>query len=288
MYQIILFPDLVWWLVTAVLGLIAGSFLNVVIYRLPLILKHRWQAEARAFLAESEDLQMTSNLSLAYPPSHCVQCATPILWHHKIPLLSFILLRGKCAYCSKSIGIHYPMIEALTVITWLTVFAIYGISYATIFGVLFVSCLIALAGIDQKEGYLIDEITMPLLWAGLLANCFNVIVSAPQAILGAALGYTSFFMLNHLFKMVRKRHGLGPGDMKLLAAVGACLGWEVLPAIVLIASLSGLLFYSLSYLKKSYTLSDAIPFGPHLAIGGILCFLFYPQLSIPFGFIYTL
>lgn len=284
MYEIAFMPSYAWWIATAMLGLIVGSFLNVVIYRLPVILRRRWHDEARALLADSEYIQSSSELSLWYPPSHCIQCETPILWKHKIPLLSFIFLRGKCAYCGKAIASRYPIIELLTMISWLIIFAIYGISYQSLFGVAFISCLIALAAIDQNEGYLVDEISMPLLWAGLLLNYFAIIVPAEQAILGAALGYLSFFLLNHIFKLIRGRHGLGQGDMKLLAAIGACLGWKLLPAIVLIASLSGLLCYGLMHLKKHYTLSDAIPFGPHLALAGILSLLFYPQLKIPFEF----
>ena len=288
MYKTVLLPSFAWWIAVAVLGLIAGSFLNVVIYRLPIILRRQWQDEARALLAESKYVPTSSDFSLLYPSSHCPQCATPILWRHKIPLLSFIFLRGKCAYCHKPISVRYPIIELLTMITWLMVFAIYGISYLSIAGALFISCLIVLACIDQSQGYLADEITIPLMWAGLLFNCFGTIVSAQQAILGAMLGYLSFFFINHVFRAIRGRHGLGQGDMKLLAVLGAWLGWEVLPALVLIASLSGLIFYSMAHLGRRYTLSDAIPFGPYLAFSGILSFLFYPQIKMSFEFIHLL
>ena len=284
-YEIVSVPDFVWWISVAVLGLIAGSFLNVVIYRLPLILRQRWQDEARALLAESEYEQSSHEFSLVYPYSYCTQCKVPILWRHKIPVISFIFLRGFCAYCHKPIGIRYPVIELLTMIAWLLVFGVYGISYLSVVGVLFVSSLITLACIDQREGYLADEITIPLIWAGLLLNSFDVIVSAEQAILGAVIGYMSFFLLNQLFKVVRGRDGLGQGDMKLLAALGACLGWEVLPVLVLIASLSGLIFYCMIRMRRSYALADAIPFGPYLSLSGTLSFLFYPQLKIPFEII---
>lgn len=284
-YEIALVPNFVWWLLVAVLGLIVGSFLNVVIYRLPLILRQRWQDEARSLLTESESKQTTDGFSLFYPNSHCVRCKTPIFWRHKIPLLSFIFLRGLCGYCRKPISIRYPIIELLTMVTWLMVFWVYNISYLSVVGVVFVSSLIALAGIDQDEGYLVDEITIPLIWVGLLLNCFDVIVSAEHAILGAVLGYVSFFSLDQLFKIIRGRHGLGPGDMKLLAALGAWLGWEVLPILVLIASLSGLVFYFLIRMRKPYALSDAIPFGPYLSLSGILSFLFYSQLKTAFEII---
>ena len=281
MDKIALVPDPIGWILVAILGLIAGSFLNVVIYRLPLILRQRWQDEARTLLAESGDDIAAINFSLFYPHSHCTRCKTPILWRHKIPLLSFIYLRGLCAYCREPISIVYPIIESLTMISWLMVFAVYGISYLSVAGVLFVSSLIALACIDQNEGYLVDEITVPLIWAGLVLNCFDLIVSAEQAIWGAVLGYMSFFLLNQLFRIIRGRDGLGHGDMKLLAALGAWLGWEALPVLVLVASLSGLVLYSLMRIKKSYALSDAIPFGPYLSLSGILSFLFYLQLKMP-------
>ena len=285
MYKVAFVPDLAWWISVTVLGLIAGSFLNVVIYRLPLILRQRWQNDAQTLLAEAEYEQVPLNFSLFYPGSHCTHCKTPILWRHKIPIISFILLRGSCAYCHKPISMRYPVIELLTMIIWLLVFSIYSVSYMSIVGVLFASSLIVLACIDQKEGYLVDEITIPLIWAGLLLNCFDIIVEAEQAILGAVLGYASFFLLNQLFKLVRGRHGLGQGDMKLLAAIGAWLGWEVLPALVLIASLSGLIFYGVVRMRQNYALSDAIPFGPYLAFSGILSFLFYSQLKMPFEII---
>lgn len=285
MFELALVPDLVWWIAVAILALIVGSFLNVVIYRLPLILRRQWRGEAQAFLSDSDIVKTSSNFSLLYPSSCCTRCATPILWRHKIPLLSFILLRGLCAYCRQPISLRYPAIELLTMIICLIVFAVHGISYLSAVGMLFVSCLIVLAYIDQKEGYLADEITIPLIWGGLLLNCFGVIVSAEQAILGATLGYLSFFLLNQLFRIVRGRHGLGQGDMKLLAALGAWLGWEVLPALVLVASLSGLVLYCLMRLRLHYALSDTIPFGPYLAFSGILFFLFYPQLKMFLGFI---
>ena len=285
MYEIALVPNFVAWIAIAILALIAGSFLNVVIYRLPLILRQQWHDEARALLAETQHTQSTPKLSLLYPSSHCTQCATPILWRHKIPLLSYIFLRGKCAYCRKPICISYPIVELLTMVTWLTVFAIYGFSYLSVAGAWFVSCLIALACIDQNEGYLVDEITVPLIWIGLLLNCFATIVSAEQAIWGAVAGYVSFFLLNLIFKAIRGRPGLGGGDMKLLAALGAWLGWELLPAMVLIASLSGLAFYCILHLRRRYALSDAIPFGPYLAFSGILSFLFHPQLKTSLEFI---
>ena len=287
-YEVAFIPSYAWWITIAIAALIVGSFLNVLIYRLPIILMHRWQGEARALLDGTEHKQSVSDISLWYPPSHCIYCTTPILWKHKIPLVSFILLRGKCAYCGTAIAMHYPLIELLTMIAWLVVFAVYGVSYQSAFGMFFVSCLIALAAIDQNEGYLVDEISGPLLWIGLSLNYFAIIVSAEQAILGAVLGYLSFFSLNLIFKTIRGRQGLGQGDMKLLAALGACLGWKLLPTIVLIASLSGLLFYGLMHLKRSYALSDAIPFGPHLAFAGIVTFLFYPQLKTSFEFIYQL
>ena len=285
MYEVVFVPALLWWISVAILGLIAGSFLNVVIYRLPLILRQQWQNDARAFLSESEHEQAPLDFSLLYPGSHCPHCKTPILWRHKIPIISFIWLRGSCAYCHKSINMRYPFVELLTMVIWLMVFSVYGVSYMSVAGALFVSSLIALAGIDQKEGYLVDEITIPLIWAGLLLNCFDTIVAADQAIIGAVLGYTSFLLLNYMFKLVRGRHGLGQGDMKLLAAIGAWLGWEVLPALVLIASLSGLIFYCVIRMRQHYALSDAIPFGPYLAFSGILSFLFYPHLKMPFEMI---
>ena len=272
------YPSWLGFTTAAVLGMIIGSFLTVVIYRLPKILRHRWQRE---MLCSDSDLAHNKDkktLSLMYPPSHCPNCTRAILWRHKIPVMSFILLKRHCAYCSEPIEWRYLQVELVTVCAWLAVFYLYGISYLAMAGVLLVSSLIALAYIDQREGLLPDEITLPLLWIGLLLNSFELIVPAQDAVIGAVAGYLSFYLLNRLFKQVRKRHGLGLGDMKLVAALGAWLGWQALPNLVLIASLLGLCVAIVLHFRRPVTLSDAIPFGPYLSFAGILSFLFYQQL----------
>ena len=272
------YPSWLGFTAAAILGMIIGSFINVVIYRLPKILRHRWQREMLSpdSISHSKD---EKTLSLVYPPSHCPHCASPILWQHKIPVVSFILLKGRCAYCGEPIEWRYLQVEVVTGCAWLAIFYLYGISYLAMAGALLVSCLIALTYIDQREGLLPDEITLPLLWVGLLLNSFELIVPPQHAVFGAVAGYLSFYLLNMLFKQVRHRHGIGMGDMKLVAALGAWLGWQALPNLVLIASLLGLCVAVVLYFRRSVTLSDAIPFGPYLSFAGILSFLFYQQLT---------
>lgn len=269
------YPIWLWFVITTVLGMITGSFLTVVTHRLPKIIQQHWEDETLS----SHQKPSKETISLVSPSSHCPNCETPILWRHKIPLFSFIVLRGRCAYCNSPIGLHYFNIELLTLLVWLAIFYIHGISYMTLASVMLASCLIALAFIDQKEGLLPDQITLPLLWIGLVLNSFGLIVTPQQAIIGATSGYLFFYLLNKLFKLVRKRDGLGQGDMKLIAVLGAWLGWQILPGLVLIASSAGLLVSLMLRYRQQTTLSDAIPFGPYLSLAGILSLLFYQQLT---------
>jgi len=285
MFEIILLPNFVAWIAVALLGLIFGSFLNVVLHRLPLMLERQWYDGARALLRMSPKKHDSPELSLFHPPSHCVECSQPILWRHKIPIVSFIVLKGRCAYCQQRISRRYPTVELLTMLLWLLIFAVYGVSYVSVAGWLLATCLIALAAIDQERSYLADEITMPLLWAGLILNYFALLAPLEEAVLGAVCGYLSFYLINYLYKFVRGRHGLGHGDMKLLAVLGAWLGWQPLPMIVLIATLSGVVVYCIARLKHQYQLSDSIPFGPYLAAGGIVAFLFLSDLQFPMKFL---
>jgi len=285
MSEIILIPNFVAWIALALLGLIFGSFLNVVIHRLPLMLAQQWGDAARDLLRLPPKKHDSPSPSLLYPPSHCIQCMQPILWRHNIPIISFIVLKGRCAYCQQRISVRYPLVELLTMLVWLAVFAAYGWSYVSVAGFLLTAGLIVLAAIDQEWSYLADEITLSLVWVGLLLNYFALLVPLEEAVLGAASGYLSLYLINYIFKLLRGQHGVGQGDMKLLAALGAWLGWQPLPMIMLIAALSGLAVYCVARFGYQYKLSDSVPFGPYLAAAGILAFLFLSELQFPLKFL---
>ena len=250
----------------ALLGLAVGSFLNVVIYRLPLMI---------ARTAEHSDL------SLAMPASHCPHCRHPLAWRDNIPLLAYALLRGRCRFCQRAISGRYPLVELLTALTTVAVVSLYGFDWMGIGGLLLSWTLIALAFIDLETGLLPDELTLGLLWVGLLFSLGDTHAGAEQAVIGAVAGYLSLWSLNCVFKIIAKKDGLGHGDMKLSAALGAWLGWHSLPALLMVASLAGLLVSLIALAAGRIRREQQIPFGPYLAIAGWLLFCLHKQLSAP-------
>lgn len=241
------------------LGLCAGSFLNVVIYRIPIMLDR-----------ESKRIKPPSRFNLAFPRSHCPHCKAQIPFWHNIPLFSYIILRGKSHCCGEKIGLRYPLTEILC--TLLTIYMAYqfGFTLKTLLGMLLAWSLIALVFIDIEHMILPDKITIPMIWIGLIANTQNMFTSANSAILGAVIGYCTFWIIATVFKRIRGIDGLGGGDHKLLAMLGACLGWELLPFILLFSSASGVavgMTYNILMRRKS---TDPIPFGPFLALGGLI------------------
>jgi leader peptidase (prepilin peptidase)/N-methyltransferase len=210
-----------------------GSFLNVVVYRLPLMLQRHWQREAEQFLQGDANLPHSSGdtFNLAVPASHCPHCHHAIRWWQNIPLLSYCLLAGRCRYCQAAIPLRYPLIELLTaasfaVLAW-QLDNILALSLAGIF----TAALLALAAIDIEHQLLLDAITLPLLWLGLIVNSFGLWVPLPAALWGAVGGYLSLWCVYWIYKLITGRDGIGFGDMKLLAALGAWLGWQALPAV---------------------------------------------------------
>lgn len=259
----------------ALFGLLVGSFLNVVIYRLPVIMQRDWTVFAKEHLGLELTEEEKQPFNLIKPDSRCPKCGQPVKPWQNIPVVSYLLLKGKCASCHTPIGLRYPAVEILTAVLFGLVAVCYGWSWITLGGLVFTAYLVALTFIDADTQYLPDQLTLPLIWLGLLANCGgNGLVGLKQAVLGAVFGYMVLWLLNAVHKAVRGMDGIGGGDFKLLAALGAWLGWQVLPVVVFAAALVGLAAALILRAAKS----QPIAFGPSLAIAGWLVFIGYDKV----------
>ena len=252
-----------------IFGLLVGSFLNVVIYRIPVMMEKGWTLFAKSHL----DIPLTEEdqavFNLAHPDSRCPKCGTGVKPWQNIPVFSYLLLRGKCAGCHTPISLRYPMVEMLTALMFGAVAWQYGWSWLTLGGVIFTAFLIALTFIDADTQYLPDQLTLLLVWLGLIYNFNGSFVSLQQAVFGAIAGYMSLWLLNFAHKKLRGFDGMGGGDFKLLAALGAWLGASVLPIVVFAAALVGIV----AALVMKAAKSQPIAFGPCLAIAGWLVFV---------------
>lgn len=258
---------------TMALGLVIGSFLNVVILRLPHIMEREWQQECRQLLAHADDTEATGSddtavMTLSRPGSHCPDCGHHIRPWENIPVLSFLLLRGRCSQCAKPISWRYPTIEALTALLSLIVIWQFGPTLPGACALLLTWGLIALAVIDADTQLLPDNITLPLLWFGLLLSLWNVFVDSQTAIIGAVSGYLSLWLIFHLFRLLTGKEGMGHGDFKLLALFGAWSGWQSLPQILLLSTIPGALFGIALIVSGRNQRQTPIAFGPFLAIAG--------------------
>jgi leader peptidase (prepilin peptidase)/N-methyltransferase len=247
-------------------GLIVGSFLNVVILRLPVQLKNGWRRESEDFLGLPPQAQ--EPVTIAKPASRCPSCGAAIKPWHNIPVISYIFLGGKCSCCSQTISLQYPMIELLAGVATMFIVYQFGLTAVTAYSLLFTYALIALTVIDFHEQLLPDQITLPLLWLGLFANLSGTFVPLDEAVLGAIGGYLSLWSVFWLFKLVTGKEGMGYGDFKLLAALGAWMGWQVLPLIIIISTFVGALVGVVGVLVKSRQREVPIAFGPFLATAG--------------------
>jgi leader peptidase (prepilin peptidase)/N-methyltransferase len=257
------------------LGLCIGSFLNVVIYRLPVMLNHQWRQEAAAILELPEP--EIPRFNLMWPPSRCPKCGHGIGPLQNIPVISWLLLRGRCKNCKTAISARYPLIEVATGLLSLIVFLIFGPTGKMLAALLLTWALIALTMIDFDTQLLPDSITLPLLWAGLLVNMQGGMwVSLQLAVIGAALGYLSLWSVYWLFKLVTGKEGMGYGDFKLLAALGAWLGPAQLPLIILLSSGVGAVIGGIYMAIRKE--SAPFAFGPYLAIAGFIALLGGPEI----------
>lgn len=251
-------------------GLCIGSFLNVVIHRLPKMMERAWRADC-AELA-GQPVAQEAPYNLVVPRSACPGCGRGIRALENIPLASWLALRGKCAGCGMRISARYPLVELLAGLGAAAAAWRFGFTAAALAGTLFICCTIALAAIDQATGYLPDDITLPLLWAGLLFNVFGTFVPLRDAVIGAAAGYLSLWSVYWAYKLITGKDGMGFGDFKMNAAIGAFFGWQLLPLVILVSSLTGLLFGVLQMLaaKRGWDAAFRFHFGPYLAIGAIV------------------
>ena len=258
------------------LGLVVGSFLNVVIYRLPKMLEQTFRYDCCDFLQQEQPKE--KRISLSFPPSSCPHCQQKIKPWHNIPVLSYLLLKGQCAHCKKSISVRYPIVEATTgLLTFLTLLLL-GLNAASVIALLLLWVLIALTVIDIDTQYLPDNLTLPLLWGGLIANYFGLYTSLDNALWGAIFGYLSLWSVYWLFKLITKKEGMGYGDFKLLAALGAWLGAGMLPLIILLSSFVGAVIGIAMIVILGRDKNIPIPFGPYLAIAGWIAFLWGDQI----------
>jgi leader peptidase (prepilin peptidase)/N-methyltransferase len=257
--------------VLALLGLCIGSFLNVVIHRLPLMLERGWRRESAEVLGVK--IEEVEPVTLASPPSRCPSCGHPIAWHENLPVLSYLMLRGRCSGCKTPISARYPVIEILTGALFALIGWRFGAQPVTLLWCGFAAVLVALAGIDWDTTLLPDSMTLPLLWAGLVASAMGWTLPLSDALWGAVAGYLSLWSIYWLFKLTTGKEGMGFGDFKLLAATGAWLGVKMLLPIVLAASLIGAVVGIAMKLSAALREGRYVPFGPFLAGAALLVML---------------
>lgn len=270
-------------LLSFIFAAIIGSFLNVVIHRLPVMLKRQWQQECNGYLREYQDANLSKDLlkklsdpiddypekyNLLVPASACPKCKTHIQPWQNIPIFGWLFLGGKCCHCKTSISIRYPLVEMLTGLLVASLAYYFGPTWQFAFAALLTFVLISLTFIDLDEMLLPDQLTLPILWLGLLLNINATFVPLTDAVIGAAAGYLSLWSVYWAFKLLTGKEGMGYGDFKLLAVFGAWLGWQMLPLIILLSSLVGAIIGISLILTKKMHQNNPIPFGPYIAIAG--------------------
>ena len=265
----------------ALLGLIVGSFLNVVAYRLPIMMQRAWRAQSAEIEAEpfaAPPHAQEGPFNLVWPPSACPRCGHAIAAHHNIPVLSYLWLRGRCAYCAARVSGRYPIVEAFVALASLCVAWVFGPSWQTVAALFFTWVLISLALIDLDHQLLPDSMTLPLLWAGLVLSLVPIdgvplFADLRSSVIGAVAGYLSLWSVYHVFKLLTGKEGMGFGDFKLLAALGAWLGWQLLPLVILLSAAVGSLVGIGLMVFGGRDRQATIPFGPYLAAAGWVALL---------------
>jgi leader peptidase (prepilin peptidase)/N-methyltransferase len=255
-----------------------GSFLNVLIYRLPAMMQTGWRRECLEFLQLPAEAQ-GETFNLLWPGSRCPACKNEIKAYQNIPVLSYLWLRGKCGHCAVSISLRYPLIEAFTGLCSALVAWHFGYGLPLLFGLLLTWSLIALSFIDIDHQLLPDSITLPMLWLGLFLSLFSIYTDSHASIIGGVAGYLSLWSVYHLFKLLTGKEGMGYGDFKLLALLGAWLGWQFLPLIIILSSLVGALIGIAMIVFRQHDVSRPIPFGPYLAAAGWLALIWGNDLN---------
>ena len=281
--------ELLLFLWAIVLGLIIGSFLNVVIHRLPIMLQRQWHEQCSEWLIINSSVSITKSkknnplYNLAFPYSHCPQCLHSLRWFENIPLVSFIYQHRCCRHCGGKISWRYPLVELATALMSGLIVYHFGFTLQGGMGLIFIWLLIPLAIIDLEHQLLPDNLTLLLLWLGLLRSLYEPTLSPSAAIVGAIVGYLFLWLIYWLVKILTAKEGMGYGDFKLLAALGSWLGWSMLPLVVLIASLTGAIT-GIILITKGRDRQQPIPFGPFLAGAGAISFLWGKELMAYYQF----
>ena len=266
-----------------ILGLLVGSFLNVVVYRLPIMLQKNWRQECLIFLEQEDTKLSTSEIfNLSQPRSRCPYCQHPIGALENIPVLSYIFLKGQCKSCHKPISIRYPSVELITAILSIVIAIQFGVSLQTCVALLFTWALICLTLIDFDTQLLPDSITLPLLWFALGISLFEIFVAPQSALIGALAGYLSLWSVFWLFKLVTGKEGMGYGDFKLLAAIGALLGWKMLPLVIMLSALVGATIGLTLIIIKGRDKNVPMPFGPYLSIAAFIALIWGEKINLTY------
>ncbi|MEW5880435.1 MAG: A24 family peptidase [Pseudomonadota bacterium] len=265
-------PDILFLIVAPVVGLAVGSFLNVVIHRLPRMMEAEWRAQCAEL--EGREPAKAERYNLLVPRSHCPACNKPLRVIDNIPLVSYLMLQGRCAFCGARIPLRYPIVEGLTAVLSALVAWRFGWGAAGALALVLVWTLIALTFIDADTTFLPDDLTLPLLWLGLIANLWNTFAPLPEAVLGAIAGYLILWSIYWLFKLTTGKEGMGYGDFKLLAALGAWFGWKMLLPIILLSSIVGAVVGIALIALARRGRDIPIPFGPYLAAAGFIVLLY--------------
>ena len=278
-YSFILNSPVLLCLFAGIIGLMVGSFLNVVIYRLPIMMQRGWKKECQEFLELPITDQNAKPFNLSLPGSHCPKCNTEIKWYQNIPVFSYLFLKGKCANCQTSISFRYPFVEALTAGLSVVVAYQLGGQIETLFAILLTWALITLSGIDIDHQLLPDNVTLPMLWLGLFLSLFNIFTDPVSSIIGAISGYLILWTIYQAFKLLTGKEGMGYGDFKLLALFGAWLGWQYLLQIILMSSIVGAIIGTSMIIFVKRDKNTPIPFGPYLAIAGWIALLWGDKIN---------
>ncbi|MBL0121192.1 MAG: prepilin peptidase [Betaproteobacteria bacterium] len=267
-----------------VIGMMVGSFLNVVIHRLPKMMENDWRQQCVEFLhpeaAETAAEAPKPRYNLVIPRSACPSCGHQISAIENVPIFSYMFLRGKCSACKAPISIRYPVVELLTGLATAYAAWRFGVTWTTAFAILYIWALVALTFIDADTTLLPDDITLPLLWLGLLVNLGGMFADAQSAVVGAVAGYLILWIVYWGFKLLTGKEGMGYGDFKLLAAIGAWLGWQMLPLVILLSAVVGTVVGIAGILLRGRERGAKLPFGPYLAAAGFIALFWGQKLNM--------
>jgi leader peptidase (prepilin peptidase)/N-methyltransferase len=278
-YNIFLSNPEFFYIAAGITGLLVGSFLNVVIYRLPVMMEREWRAECNQFLGNTGATPVEPPFNLVVPGSACPKCGHKIGPLENIPVASYLMLGGKCRSCKTPISMRYPLVEILAGILTLIIAIHYGVGIKALMAAILTWSLIVLTMIDYDHQLLPDSITLPMLWLGIICNMFGLYTNIHASLAGAIAGYLVLWTVYICFKLITGKVGMGHGDFKLLAMLGAWAGWQSLPVIIIVSSLLGSLIGIGLILFSGHKKSQPIPFGPYLALAGWLAMLYGPELT---------